>query len=129
MKETFVDSHVADSVTYMFADSSPQAGSDWLLATCQSISGSDLSSCVEAARALCRHSRKRFEKAAEDSEMDAMKETVLQREENGRTLKSKLKIHRLIPMAKGSGASSLERKTLAIARSLYAEIKPRVSQT
>ena len=113
--------HFSDMFTYMFADSSPQAGNDWLLATCQMIAAQDLLPCIQAAQVMRRNSWQTFERAVEEGALEVLRQIVQQRDESGQFLKNKIQQHRLIPMAIGSGASSLDHKTRAIARALFSE--------
>ena len=52
MRRRFLERDLGETCLYLFADSSPQAGSDWLLSTCLMISADRLEETVQAALAL-----------------------------------------------------------------------------
>ena len=105
---------------FMLADSSPQAGHDYLLSTCLMISRADLAKCSDAARFM-RGSWDAFVSAYTQEDHERMRDIAVQRQECGEVLKQCLAVHRFIPMGLGSGASSLDHKARAIARAVLAE--------
>ena len=105
---------------FMLADSSPQAGHDYLLSTCLMISRADLARCSDAARFM-QGSWDAFLSAYTQGDHERMREIAVQRQECGEVLKQCLAVHRFIPMGLGSGASSLDHKARAIARAVLSE--------
>ena len=99
---------------YLWCDSSPQLGADWLLSIFDHIHEEHVVACWENATALfC--SVKTFQTAFEDGDHDQMADQVLLRHEANQFLQRHVKRHRQMPMSLGSGASSLEDKARALA--------------
>ena len=125
MRRRFEEMNHCDASIFMFADSSPQAGSDWLLSTCNIIPGSSLDSCMQAAWQLkSDYSWAAFLSALHEEERDTQDDVVrivTAREDLGSRLRQMICTHRCLPMALGSGATSLEHKCRCIARALFAE--------
>ena len=109
-----------DGPLYLWADSSPQGGVDWLLSIVALIRKDDLEAVVEAANRL-QESSKHFLPAYEVDDKDAMLRIAAQRHESGQLLATAMKLHRQIPMALGSGASSLDHKARCICRKMFVE--------
>ncbi|CAE7253642.1 unnamed protein product, partial [Symbiodinium necroappetens] len=109
-----------DFVLYLLADSSPQAGHDYLLSTAVMIRRDELQKCADAAKYM-RASWDDFVSAYKNDDHNKMKDIATSRQLHGCTLKSCILTHRLLPMAMGSGASGLDHKASALARSLFAE--------
>ena len=105
---------------YLWADSSPQGGVDWLLSIVSYIKRTDLQDCAEAADYLCK-SVQDFGNACQCDDKDAMLDISQKRHDQGLLLKSKILHHRQVPMALGSGASSLEHKIKCMCRKLFSE--------
>ena len=109
-----------DFVLYLLADSSPQAGHDYLLSTAVMIRRDELQKCADAVKYM-RASWDDFVSAYKNDDHNKMKDIATSRQLHGCTLKSCILTHRLLPMAMGSGASGLDHKASALARSLFAE--------
>ncbi|CAE7209504.1 unnamed protein product [Symbiodinium pilosum] len=105
---------------YLLADSSPQAGQDYLLSTALMIACNDLEKCV-AASSYMRSSWQELVEAYKRDDHETFADIVLLRNQHGMTLASCINVHRFLPMALGSGASGLEHKTTALARAIFAE--------
>ena len=105
---------------YLLADSSPQAGEDYLLSTALMIASHDLERCFVAASYM-RSSWDELLDAYKQEDREKLSNIALLRDEYGQTLKSCMALHRFLPMALGSGASGLEHKTTALARAMFAE--------
>ena len=115
---------------YMLADSSPQAGHDYMLSTCLIISGENLEKCFQAKQSL-QVSWEDFLAAYKHDDTDAMHDIVANRQECAAALQGCLTWHRMLPMELGQGASSLEHKSRALARAFFAETQsmPALQQT
>ena len=85
---------------YMLADSSPQAGHDYLLSTCLMISVDMLEKCWDAAQFM-RSSWDDFLSAYQEQDTVKLHQIVVKRQENGAVLKEGVAVHRMIPMALG----------------------------
>ncbi|CAE7825398.1 SHE10 [Symbiodinium sp. CCMP2456] len=105
---------------YLWADSSPQGGVDWLLSIVSFAKQDSLADLVSAASFL-QESTKHFEAACAIDDKDRMLEIARKRHECGVLVKSTLGLHRQIPMALGSAHTSLEHKVRCMCRKLYAE--------
>ena len=127
MRDRFASSR---SSLFMFADSSPQAGHDYLLSTCLMISAERLENCYLAAQSL-RVSWSDFLSAYRDEDADAMRDIIANRQECTLALTEGLTVHRMLPMALGSGASNLDHKSRVLARAFFAETQslPLLQQT
>ncbi|OLP77241.1 hypothetical protein AK812_SmicGene42716 [Symbiodinium microadriaticum] len=109
-----------DGCLYLWADSSPQGGVDWLLSIIVLIKRENLEEVAEAADAL-QGSAERFVAACELDDTHAMMQIAQQRHACGLVLTKGMQRHRQIPMALGSGRSSLEHKVRCICQKFYAE--------
>ena len=89
-----------DCLLYLLADSSPQAGSDYLLSTALMIARDDLEACAHAAQ-YTRMSWDAFVDAYKRDDKTATQKIVLERHAHGRTLNSLIKVRRFMPMALG----------------------------
>ena len=105
---------------YVWTDSSPQGGVDWLLSIVSMISAKDLVSCSEAADYLSK-SVDEFRTAVHSDKKEKQIEIALKRHECGEILSQQIRLHRQLPMALGSGRSSLEHKLKCILRKFWAE--------
>lgn len=106
---------------YLWCDSSPQAGVDWLLSVFDYVDASSLQQCLEHYRRLFQ-STTVFQRIAEVGldddqavDWDVLAETTAVREEAGKFFKKALRRHRQMPMGLGSGATKLEHKCQALA--------------
>ena len=109
-----------DGPIYVFADSSPQAGTDWLLSIVMLIRADDLQECVSSANVL-ESSVERFRLAVAAKDTDEMLAIAAQRNEACLQLAKKMRLHRQIPMGLGSGCTSLDHKCRCLVRKFYAE--------
>lgn len=100
---------------YVYADSSPQAGSDYLLSIVTLIDDCKLPDCMQAACFL-EQSVGSFQEAYAADDKDRMSETARQRHERGEFLKQAVHVHRRVPMRLGSRASSLDHKLRPLVR-------------
>ena len=105
---------------YLWADSSPQAGVDWLLSTSLFIDGSNLAGCVESANFLYS-SVSAFQEAHAAGDVQVMEHIALERHRHGIRLKEQMIRHRNLPMGLGSGSTSAEHKCKAICRAILTE--------
>ena len=105
---------------YLWADSSPQGGVDWLLSIVSLIRQEDMESVVAASDFLYE-STERFQAACAVDDKDSMLEIAEKRHQCGLCLTSSMIVHRQIPMALGSGCTSLEHKVRCVCRKLFAE--------
>lgn len=105
---------------YIWADSSPQAGEDWLLSIALFIQREDLEACFEAARSLAQ-SVEEFRAAFRDDHKERMSGIAIRRHDDRLTLEALIHKHRQIPIALGSGHTGVEHKTRALCRKLFAE--------
>ena len=124
---------------FLWADSSPQAGTDWLLSQLRIIPPGKLPLCVAAAQMLQNSARALVSMAQEQSseldtvagnhsgKEDALKDSfhhlVQERHEAGVALQDTMIKHSQIPIGLGSGpqASSLEQKLICICKKFFAE--------
>ena len=109
-----------DGPLYLWADSSPQGGVDWLLSIVSLIGKDDLEAVAAATNCL-QESTERFLCAYEVDDKEAMLRIASERHESGQLIAASMKLHRQIPMALGSGASSLDHKARCICRKMFAE--------
>lgn len=122
-----------DCVIYMWADSSPQGGTDWLLSMMRVISGKHLQACVEAADLLQRTVQdlcaETLRVASQEDDQPGGGDTLMlqdiiqERHEAGLLLQQHIVTHRQIPMAQGSGsgATTLVQKLVCMCRKFVAE--------
>ena len=94
---------------YLWADSSPQGGVDWLLSTVMTVRASSVVSCWEAAQYLAA-SVDLFATAHAEEDEEKLDEVTMRRHECGILLKSEIRVHRQIPMALGAGRSDVDYK-------------------
>ena len=109
-----------DVPVYVWADSSPQGGVDWLLSIACLIKRQDLVNVASAVNYLQEYAEL-FANAFEVDDKDAMLNIVQKRHECGILLSDCVQLHRLIPTALGSGLSSVEQKIRCVCRKLFAE--------
>ena len=102
---------------YLWADSSPQVGYDWLLSMFDFIPSDQLLQCAKHAQNLFS-STERISNACQ-LEVQTMESIVLDeaksRDLAGQFLKGTIKRHTQMPMGLGSGATALENKCQAMA--------------
>ena len=116
-----------EGAAYLWLDSSPQCGQDWLLAIVRLINKEDLSGCVENAKFLVASEKTLLEAAAKissevmESPTKIMQQTALERLRARRFLLEHVQLHRLIPTGVGKGRAKIEDKCKALARKLVAE--------
>ena len=99
---------------YLWVDSSPQAGFDWLLSIFDYIPENKVLECLHHAHALFQ-SKGNIVAALQTGDLDAIGREALTRHEAGKFLVANIQRHAQIPMGLGSGASSLEHKCQALA--------------
>ena len=109
-----------DYIVWLWADSSPQAGLDWLMSMFRLVKATELESCVQAA-GLLRKSVESFAEAVHEQDVAKMQQVVEERHSAGNLLAKTMLTHRQIPMILGSGAVTLDQKLLCMARKFYAE--------
>lgn len=110
----------SDDVVYLWADSSPQGGVDWLLSIVQLIKASDLEACAQAARYLCA-SVDEFERAVQQDDDDLQEHIARERHRCGDLLRSSVVWHRQIPTGLGSGCSTVDHKCKCIVHKFLVE--------
>ena len=98
---------------YVWADASPQGGFDWFLSILSLVKQEDLQEVVQAADYLA-DSVARFACACETDDKDELAEIANKRHACGKFLKRAVKLHRQVPIALGSGFSSLDQKVKAL---------------
>ncbi|CAK9101085.1 unnamed protein product, partial [Durusdinium trenchii] len=103
---------------YLWCDSSPQAGVDWLLSIIDYIAEDHLEECHQKYQALYR-STSLIQQSVED--VNLLAEIAVNRADAIKFLRQKLHRHRQMPMGLGSGASKLENKCQALAMKLAHE--------
>lgn len=103
---------------YLWCDSSPQAGVDWLLSIIDYIAEDHLEECHQKYQALYR-STSLIQQSVED--VNLLAEIAVNRADAIKFLRQKLHRHRQMPMGLGSGASKLEKKCQALAMKLAHE--------
>ena len=99
---------------YLWVDSSPQAGYDWLLSIFDYIPENKVLKCLGHAHALFQ-SRGNIAVALQTGDLDAIGKEALTRDEAGKFLVANIQRHIQMPMGLGSGATSLEHKCQALA--------------
>lgn len=99
---------------YLWCDSSPQLGADYLLSIFDRISEEQLVPCWQHAQALFK-SVLGFCDAFHAGDQEQMAQQVHFRHEAARFLKKHVVRHRQMPMSLGSGATTLEDKGRALA--------------
>ena len=118
---------------FMWADSSPQAGADWLLSSYDCIAFHRMRSCFEVAHQLLQSTAAAdpvIRAVIDDDENTARRSQGLEtlaalcaeRASAQSHLREHVTLHRQIPVALGAGASSLEHKTRAVLHALWVEI-------
>ncbi|CAE7204740.1 unnamed protein product [Symbiodinium sp. CCMP2592] len=108
------------NVIYLWLDSSPQGGTDWLLSIMKILRRKDLHRCKTAADQLELSVRK-FEAASASRDSSAMIDIARERHQARKVLDECLMLHCLIPSGIGSGAAKVEDKLSSLCRKLYAE--------
>lgn len=102
---------------FMFADSSPLHGHDWLLSTLVRVRGRDLDAVCEAAR-LLKSSSNLFSGEEPTPEMYDMAQ---RRDAAQQTVARCMQFHKQVPVALGSGASSVLHKLKCIVQKMWPE--------
>ena len=105
---------------YLWADSSPQGGTDWLLSMLRIVPQEQLEPSAATARRL-QASVQDFQLAVSNKDFALSMEIAERRHEDGVFLSKAIALHRQIPLGLGSGDSSLEKKMLCIFRKILAE--------
>lgn len=105
---------------YVWADASPQAGSDWLLSIISLIQDCDLPACVNAATSLASSVRA-FRQALAMDDKEEMVRLARKRHQDGEFLQEAMQSHRQVPIAIGSRASSIDYKLRAVCRKFWVE--------
>ena len=105
---------------YVWADASPQGGFDWFLSILSLVKQEDLQEVVQAADYLA-DSVARFACACETDDKDELAEIANKRHACGKFLKRAVKLHRQVPIALGSGFSSLDQKVKALCQKFWNE--------
>lgn len=107
---------------YLWCDSSPQVGVDWLLSIFDRIQEDQLQHCHQKYQRLYRSTgliRKTLESKPDDGlgglDASLLAETALERAESVKFLKANIQRHRQMPIGLGSGATKLENKCQALA--------------
>ena len=95
---------------YLWADSSPQHGTDWLLSTLLSIDREALVPTMEAAQLLMRTAES-FASLDDDDVCDTV---AMERDRAGLVLRQNMRFHRQLPMGLGSGHTTVEHKLKAL---------------
>ena len=110
------EQHAEDSgPMYLWGDSSPQFGTNWMMSLVGSIRSGDLTDCVQAAHLL----QSSVDAYDLDGEFDPIPDKIIdlteRRHKAGLLLKEKFVIHSQVPMGLGSGQASVEHilRTLA----------------
>lgn len=103
-----------DGPIYLWADSSPQAGHDFLLSVFDQIASDKLVQCLESFRALFL-SVEALRQAIAAEDFEAAREVAKQRDAAGQVLTGAIMRHHQMPMGLGSGATTLEHKCQALA--------------
>ena len=103
-----------DGVLYLWADSSPQGHVDWLLSLLRAIPFSSLRS---PDFGNFSHGIPKMPPGSGPCRLEIAEE----RHKLGECLQKHTQLHRQIPIALGSGETSLERKLIAMCRKVYAE--------
>lgn len=99
---------------YLWCDSSPQLGEDYLLSIFDYIQEEQVVSCWNQAQNLFS-SVAAFQKAFAEGDEGEVEDQANIRHHAGRFLKQHIHRHRQMPMGLGSGASSLQHKARALA--------------
>ncbi len=103
---------------YIWADSSPQAGANWLLSMVLSIRADELQETAKAARYLASSAGI----IASEGEMEEDFDTCLRRRSDaGRIIASNMVVHSQIPVALGSGAAGVEHTLRCIVHKCFVE--------
>lgn len=109
-----------DNSLFLWADSSPQAGSDWLMSLMLIIKSTELWQCLQSSFAIAL-SVIDFMEAHSQDDTDRLEALALQRHEQGVYLTQALQLHRQVPTALGSGCTSLEHKCKCIVHKCFLE--------
>jgi hypothetical protein len=103
---------------YIWADSSPQAGANWLLSMMLVIKDDALLLCAKAARDLAMSS---VVAEAAETVADEYQDCARRRAEAGLVLVKGMTVHSQVPMAMGSGASSVEHTLRCLVQKTFVE--------
>ena len=121
-------SHWQDAFTrcrhavYVWADSSPQAGEDYLMSVLLLIPEPDLVACMESCHMLWSSVRQ-LRDAAANEDRPALATHAHDRQAASAMLRDKVQLHRQVPCALGSGASNLDYKTRLLCHKCLMESK------
>ena len=107
-----------DGPIYVWADASPQLGTDWLLSVMLLIQASELPSCVSSFTQMAS-TLDEIQQA--DLGSERLVELVAMRHSCGETLSECFRMHRHVPMGLGSGASSVEHKVRCMLQKIFME--------
>ena len=106
---------------YLWLDSSPQCGHDWLLSMFDMVAQSEVAKTAHAVRRL-QQTVAEFQLAwRADADPDALASIVQERLDCGRVVQANIRRHRQVPVSLGSSASSVEHKCRAIAHKFMNE--------
>ena len=94
---------------YLWADSSPQHGVDWFLSTIMYIYEADVVAVMDAVHVLVR-TVSEFKLASDSQDQDRADEIARERDAAGLYVLGHIHFHRQLPMAVGSGFTSVEHK-------------------
>ena len=104
---------------YIWADSSPQHGTDWFLSLVATIHEADLDECMRCAHVLAN----RVVIFESDGPQDELMRAAMERKAAGLTLSEKFVVHSQVPMGLGSGESSVEQKVKCLALKFLGEVQ------
>ena len=119
-QERLTGFNAGDNLVYLWLDSSPQGGVDWLLSIMRFVKRDQVQACVQAAAAL-ELSVDQFRAASDANDLHEMIAIMRARHRSRRVLDQNIFDHRLIPSGIGSGAGKAEDKLSSLCRKLFAE--------
>ena len=105
---------------FIWLDSSPQGGVDWLLSVLRYVPDASLQAAVSAAQYM-ESSPTLFAQAREQGNSTLMQQIAQARHDNRLLLRRCLHMHRLLPGGVGSGASAVEQKIASLVHKLLCE--------
>ena len=109
-----------DGPCYLWADSSPQFGTDWLLSVMLLIRASDLPECAASfIRMVSTVDEIQVPQA--DLSIARLAELIDLRHSCGETMASTMHMHRQVPMGLGSGSSDVHQKVRCLVQKLLVE--------
>ena len=107
-------------LAFAWVDSSPQGGTDWLIALIRVIRADDVNKCFEAA-CLLEKTVAQVKQAFQSDDSDALVALVKERWRCRQLLEGAICIHRLLPGGIGSGAAKVDQKLSSFCCKLFAE--------